>query len=135
MINDLGYFSALLIRLSDYPDQVDSLLDSRMTISGGQKVALEHWFRPVKDWKARDSRNMIYGGLAVVKPDTLLIDPTLKDRPVDESAPPLHPRTSKSVWPRLEADYNIKLPTVLERVALYLLTTVLLSLVRRHRFP
>ncbi|KAH7240718.1 heterokaryon incompatibility protein-domain-containing protein [Fusarium redolens] len=136
----LHMFAQILTSFGDMPDQAISLLNSRRTISEGDKVGLQEWFRLVKDREARDPRDMVYGGLALIKPETLLMDPSLKQgsgnssNDHDNIAP-----DNRQQWPSLHADYAISLPAVLEKVALCLLSGPepmnLLSLATRYRTP
>ncbi|RBQ67787.1 hypothetical protein FVER14953_09999 [Fusarium verticillioides] len=136
----LHMFAQILTWVGDMPDQAVSLLNSRRTISEGDKVGLQEWFRLVKNREARDPRDMVYGGLALIKPETLLMDPSLKQGSGsssldhDEIAPDGTRR-----WLSLHADYAIEFPSVLEKVALCLLSGPepmnLLSLATRYRSP
>ncbi|KAF5669078.1 heterokaryon incompatibility 6 OR allele [Fusarium circinatum] len=122
------------------PDQAVSLLNSRRTISEGDNVGLQEWFRLVKNREARDPRDMVYGGLALIKPETLLMDPSLKQG--SDSSSLEHDQTAQDgrrQWLPLHADYAIEFPSVLEKVALCLLSGPepmnLLSLATRYRSP
>ncbi|KAF5627271.1 heterokaryon incompatibility 6 OR allele [Fusarium tjaetaba] len=136
----LHMFAQILTWVGDMPDQAVSLLNSRRTISEGDKVGLQEWFRLVKNREARDPRDMVYGGLALITPETLLMDPSLKQGSGsssldhDEIAP-----DGKRRWLSLHADYAIEFPSVLEKVALCLLSGPepmnLLSLATRYRSP
>ncbi|EWY85773.1 hypothetical protein FOYG_12880 [Fusarium oxysporum NRRL 32931] len=136
----LHMFAQILTSFGDMPDQAVSLLNSRRTISEGDKVGLQEWFRLVKDREARDPRDMVYGGLALIKPETLLMNPSLKrgsekHPQITQPGDPLN----KQNWPLLQADYAIDLSAVLEKVALSLLSGPepmnLLSLATRYRSP
>lgn len=148
-MNRVRMFTPFVELLGDGPDQAVSLLSSRKTISQGQKVGLEEWFRLVRNREAGDPRDMVYGGLALVKSETLLMNPRLKDRS-EESTPTLPPRpgtqaqdlgdsSSSGTWPILHANYGIDLQALLERVAVCLLSRPnqmnLLSLATRRRYP
>ncbi|KAL9563736.1 hypothetical protein ACKAV7_012125 [Fusarium commune] len=136
----LHMFAQILTSFGDMPDQAVSLLNSRRTISEGDKVGLQEWFRLVKDREARDPRDMVYGGLALIKPETLLMNPSLK-RGSEKHPQITQPRDplNKQNWPSLQADYAIDLSAVLEKVALCLLSGPepmnLLSLATRYRTP
>ncbi|KAM0189059.1 hypothetical protein ACHAPQ_009632 [Fusarium lateritium] len=139
-------FSQLLVSLGDMPEQAISLLNSRQTISQGHKIGLQDWLRIVQGREAKDPRDMIYGGLALLKPEALLMDPGLKERPA--TLPP-RPKTQgvtsngpsgiKASWPKLQADYEISLSSLLDKVAICLLSGTdpmdLLSLATRYRNP
>jgi hypothetical protein len=152
-------FSQLLDSLGDMPEQAVSLLNSRRTIAHGHKISLQEWFKLIRDREARDPRDMIFGGLAVIEPETIRMNPGLKEGlqdslqmvvPNKEDAPlPLRPETqrmslygplgTKDSWPKLQADYEITLPRLLEKVATCLLSGPdpmdLLSLATRYRNP
>ncbi|KAF5635705.1 Heterokaryon incompatibility protein [Fusarium sp. NRRL 25303] len=136
----LHMFAQILTWIGDMPDQAVSLLDSRRTISEGDKVGLQEWFRLVKNREARDPRDMVYGGLALIKPETLLMDPSLKQG--SDSASLDHDQIAlegRLQWLSLHADYAIEFPSVLEKVALCLLSGPepmnILSLATRYRSP
>lgn len=151
-------FAQGLTVFTDSLDKAFSLLNSRQNISQGQKVGLEDWFRLVKDREAKNSRDMVYGGLAVIRPETLIIHQDLKvnqehpsrlPRFTSEEAPPLPPRPGAQsrdlheaseasvLWPTLHADYKIGYSGFLENLAACLLSgpnpTHLLSLATRYR--
>ncbi|KAF5614798.1 heterokaryon incompatibility 6 OR allele [Fusarium sp. NRRL 52700] len=136
----LHMFAQILTWVGDMPEQAVSLLNSRRTISEGDKVGLQEWFRLVKNREARDPRDMVYGGLALIKPETLLMDPSLKQDFGSSSLD--HEQITadgKQQWLLLRADYAIEFPSVLEKVALCLLSGPepmnLLSLATRYRSP
>lgn len=153
-------FSQLMTSLGDVPEQAISLLNSRRTIAQGHKMSLQEWLRIVKDREAGDPRDMIFGGLALIDPDTTRINPGLKTgHPVSlpmvvtnkEGTPTseLYPETqgispnrllsTEASWKTLQADYEITLPMLLEGVAMCLLSGPdamdLLSLATRYRNP
>ncbi|KAF4333589.1 heterokaryon incompatibility 6 OR allele [Fusarium beomiforme] len=132
----LHMFAQILASFGDLPDQAVSLLNSRHTISEGQKVGLQEWFRLVRNREAKDPRDMVYGGLALIKPETLVMDPRLKQGLENSQKSTSAGRNS---WPRLHADYTMSFPSVLEQVAQCLLSGSepmnLLSLASRYRAP
>ncbi|KAF4503258.1 Heterokaryon incompatibility 6, OR allele [Fusarium agapanthi] len=132
----LHMFAQILTWVGDMPDQAVSLLNSRRTISEGDKVGLQEWFRLVKNREARDPRDMVYGGLALIKPETLLMDPSLKR---GSEVAQIGNSPNRQDWPSLHADYAIEFPPVLEKMALCLLSGPepmnLLSLATRYRSP
>ncbi|KAF5573912.1 heterokaryon incompatibility 6 OR allele [Fusarium pseudoanthophilum] len=129
----LHMFAQILTWVGDMPDQAVSLLNSRRTLSEGDRVGLQEWFRLVKNREARDPRDMVYGGLALIKPETLLMDPSLKQGSGSSSP------NGRQQWLSLHADYAIEFPSVLEKVALCLLSGPepmnLLSFATRYRSP
>ncbi|KAF9775869.1 hypothetical protein IL306_006001 [Fusarium sp. DS 682] len=136
----LHMFAQIMTSFNDMPDQAVSLLDSRRTISEGDRVGLQEWFRLVKDREARDPRDMVYGGLALIKPETLLMNLSIKQGTEDHhQITQVRDLQNRENWPSLHADYAIEFPLVLDKVALCLLSGPepmnLLSLATRYRTP
>jgi hypothetical protein len=126
-------------------------LKMRESLSEGGKLTLEEWIELCRGRQAKDARDMLYGGLSLIRPDLLSIHPgiqleeeaPLPPRPgVREPSPrpaPLKRRSSKSpkLWAALRADYNADAREVFFNLAACQLSqptcTNLLSMASRYR--
>lgn len=123
-----------------------SLLNSRDFIMKGQRFSIETWGELCADHEASDARDMLYGGLSLIDPDSLMINVGLKPQTLGMEPLPeekndttdFFPRdfTNLSLWPTLHADYNASISWVLLNFAACLLSRpnnlFLLSLASRN---
>ncbi|CAI6234517.1 unnamed protein product [Periconia digitata] len=123
------------------------LLSSRDLIAQGKRFSIEKWSELCSKHEASDARDMLYGGLSLIQPDSLVINGALKPQILARdttiasnsdtvSSPAMDP-SNVALWSVLHADYNASVSFVLLNLAACLLSRsnslVLLSLA--SRFP
>ncbi|KAF1849051.1 uncharacterized protein K460DRAFT_404301 [Cucurbitaria berberidis CBS 394.84] len=108
---------------------IPELLHSKELFERGEKWTLARWLKTTKGRKATESKDVVFAGLSLLEPSTLLIDQSLQLEDSNLS----HPRSSHSseapittfpkLWPSLHADYSVETFGVLLNLAACLLTS------------
>ncbi|KAI0967542.1 heterokaryon incompatibility protein-domain-containing protein [Xylaria arbuscula] len=111
-------FSSFMMRrwggqLRYFPDNVKL----RELYQRGERWSLEEWMLATKGRMAKDPRDLVYGGMAIIQPEALRIDTSLQLPPT--SPPDPHDIT---MWEVIRVDYSTPVPTLLTQLAACLLS-------------
>ncbi|KAH8678284.1 heterokaryon incompatibility protein-domain-containing protein [Xylariales sp. PMI_506] len=126
------------IDLMTHIKNIHLVLNSGQFFSEGGKWSLEQWLYTIKGRRVGEARDIVYGGLSLINPNSLTIDRDLQLRQILPPLPP-HPglKTSNAssvwqqqhtidnepaLWHSIRADYEVETPEVFLNIAACLLS-------------
>lgn len=105
-----------------------SLLNLQKPASGNVSMTIEQWLELSRSRQSGLAVDLVFGGLTLIDPRTLVIDQSLQSPPqqqVNDSnslQPPQESNDACRLWPSITIDYNIKFPELSLNLAACLLS-------------